>query len=295
MRKAMHLKLALVLLPALIAGCAGQFAKVAKPAQPLLEGVRIVGNRICGSQASTAAPATYNFDCPSLPTTAPSGWRLTPATQPAAASSPRARANRVVVVNASGPPSTEIDVELVRGGTQLNLPLEASPSGTAVAPGEVAASRQVGITTYDEAGRRMWLIEIVVSSCADARHLQIFNRAAKEAERSKPLEVYLLRDSAELLCVGQSGPNPASHAGIGDPINPRAAGGCRGGGTGKAFQFCETCPAVPSAALGVYAAGNYCSWDEVLEVYGYAEKDSVRARHCTLSQVGSREACEGRQ
>jgi hypothetical protein len=290
-----RLDLLLVLLLALCAGCAGQAAKVAKPAQPALESVRLAGNRICGSQASTAAPSTYTFECPPLPATAPSGWRLTPATQPAEGNPARVRANRTAVINVSGPLSTELDVELVRGGTQLNLPLETTRSGTAGVPGEVAASRQVGLTTFDEGGKRMWLIEVVVSSCADARHLQIFNRTAKEAERSKPLEVYLLRDPADQVCVGQSGPNPAIHAGIGDPINPRAAGGCAGGGTGKAFQFCETCPELQPAALSVYATGNYCSWDEVLEVYGYAGKDSMRAQLCKLSQVGSREVCEGRQ
>lgn len=285
---------ATILAAAALAGCAATSnPRPAKPALPVLESVRIAGARICGSQTSTAAASTFNFECPDLPASVPSGWRLTPGWETATDKAGRARSNRTVVLNVSGPLATEIDVELVRGGTQLNLPLDQVASGNPGRPGEVAADRQVGVATFDEARKRMWIVEVTVSTCADSRHLRIYNRAARDPERSAPLDVYLVRDPAEQVCIGQAGANPATRAGIGDPANPRVAGGCAGGGTGKPFQICETCPALQPPVLSVYSAGQYCDWEEVLSVYGYGEGTS-RSQFCRLSQVGSREACEGK-
>jgi len=277
-----------------VAGCAGLARDSGSPAQPVLESVRITGSRMCGSHASTATASTFSFSCPDLPTRMPSGWKLTPGWEAATDKAGRARANRTVVLNVSTPLATEIDVELVRGGTQLNLPLEAVNPVATGSPGDVAATGQVGVTGFDESARRMWMIEVVVSTCADSRHLQVFNRAARHSERSAPLDVYLVRDVAEQVCIGQAGTNPATRAGVGDPVNPRAPGGCPGGGTGKAFDICESCPSLPPEGLRIHASGIYCGWDEVLQVYGYSGENALRARICTLSQVGSREACEGR-
>jgi len=290
----MHIaRCATVMLLALLAGCAGSPGKAPKSRELALESVRMTGKRICGSLGSTTTASTFSFECPPLPTAVPTGWLLSPAWESPAGNPQRVRANRTAVINVSGPGATEIDVELVRGDAQLNLPLEPSERG-AGAPGEVSASRQFGVTTVDDGKRKLWMIEVTVSTCAESRHLQIFRRTPKELERSKPLDVYLVRDAGELLCVGQADANPAMRAGVGDPANPRAAGGCAGGGTGKPFQICESCPGLPPRGLSVYATEKYCSWDEVQQAYGYSGETPSRAQLCKLSQVGSREACEGK-
>lgn len=268
--------------------------RVPKPHQPMLESVRFAGSRICGSTASTAAGSIFTFNCPALPTTEPSGWLLTPAYAASVLAPQRLHANRSAVIRVSGPPLTEMDVELVRAGGQLNLPLTQVEPNASGAPGEVSASRQVGVTTIDDGRKKSWLIGVNVSSCADSRHIQIFNRSSNREERSPPLSVYLVRDPNEAICVGQSGPNPAARAGVGEPINPRPEGGCPGGGTGKLFQTCETCPSLHPPALSFYSAGSYCSWEEVLAVYGYAGESAVKPRICELTQTSSKEACEGK-
>ena len=260
----------------------------------MLESVRLTGERLCGDRAATATGAAPAFECPQLPSPLPSAWLLTPPWETTDAAPPRMRANRTAVINASGPEATEIDVELVRGDGQLNLPLEPVTPATAGSPGEVAASGQVGVTAFDQGGRRMWMVEVLVSTCADSRHLQIFNRSTRSTERSVPLDVFLVRDPAGRLCIASSETNGGPGTGLGDPVNLRPQGGCAGGGTGKEFRACETCPSLGPRGLSVYFAGRYCTWEEVLEVHGYAGKGTVRPQLCRLSQVGSREACEGR-
>lgn len=278
----MRTAFALLMVVVAVSGCAGA-ARHSAPAQPVLESVRILGTRICGNApAGTAA----TLPCPELPASVATAWRLSPGWE--TRDQGRLRANRTVVLNVSGPLATEIDVELARGPDQLNRPLQAINPVAAGSPGEVAATGQVGITTFDEATRRNWIIEVVVSTCADLRHLQIFNRAARASGRSAPLDVYLVRDPDTRVCIGATG------VGIGDPATPRPPGGCAGGGTGKAFEVCETCPSVHPRGLSIHASGSYCSWEQVLQAYGYDDENSVRARSCRLSQVGSREACEGR-
>lgn len=286
-----------VLVAALLAACAGpapSAIKVPKPDQPMLESVRLTGGRICGSTASTSTGSTYTFICAALPTREPSGWLLTPAYVPSVLAPQRLHANRTAVISISAPPLTEVDIELVRAGGQLNLPLVQVEPNSSGAPGEVSVSRQVGVTTIDDARKKSWLIEVNISSCADSRHIQIFNRSSNREERSNPLSVYLVRDPNEQICVGQSGPNPAARAGVGEPINPRPEGGCPGGGTGKLFQTCESCASLHPPELNFYSAGSYCSWEEVLAVYGYTGEAVVKPQICKLAQTSSREACEGK-
>jgi len=287
-----------IAVPALLAAaCAGSGqspGKVPRADQPVLESVRLTGNRICGSTASTSTASTYTFNCPPLPTIEASGWLMTPAYAPSALNPQRLHANRTAVINVSGPPLTELDVELVRGAGQLNLPLiQVEPNATG-APGEVSASRQVGVTTIDGGKRKTWLVEVNVSSCADSRQIQFFNRSSRSEVRSDPLSVYLVRDPTQAICVGQTGPNPAARPGVGEPINPRPQGGCPGGGTGKLFQVCETCASLHPPELSFHSAGTYCSWDEVLAVYGYTGEGVVKPQICKLAQVSSKEACEGK-
>jgi hypothetical protein len=280
---------------ALLAACAGtgqSGGKVPRADQPRLESVRLTGNRLCGSPAS-GTPA-YTFNCPPLPTVAASGWLMTPAYAPSALAPRRLHANRTAVIIVSAPPLTELDIELVRGAGQLNLPLAQVESDAIGMPGEVAASREVGVTTIDDSNRKMWLVEVNVSSCADSRQLQFFNRSSRSETRSQPLSVYLVRDPSQVLCVGRSGPNAPAPAGLGEPIHPRPQGGCPGGGTGKLFQVCENCATLHPPSLSFHSAGTYCSWEEVLAVYGYTGASAVKPQVCKLTQVSSKEACEGK-
>jgi len=288
---------AIAIVAFLAAGCAGSGTgggKAPKPMQPLLEGVRLTGNRICGSIASTAGASTFTFPCPPLPTREPSGWLMTPSYVPSVLSPQRLHANRTAVINVSGPPMTELDVELVRAEGQLNLPLVQVEPNAVGAPGEVSVSRQVAVTAIDDGRKKTWLIEVNVSSCADSRQIQLFNRSNGRETRSNPLSVYLVRDPGEEICVGQSGPNPAARAGVGEPINPRPEGGCPGGGTGKLFQVCESCASLHPQQLSFYSAGTYCSWEEVLAVYGYTGTGVIKPQICKLTQTSSKEACEGK-
>jgi hypothetical protein len=283
----------------LASACAGtgtgpSGVKAPRADQPRLESVRLTGNRMCGSTASTAGASTYTFNCPPLPTIEASGWLMSPAYAPSALGPQRLHANRTAVINVSAPPLTELDIELVRGGGQLNLPLTQVEPNAIGAPGEVSASRQVGVTTIDDGRKKTWLVEVNVSSCADSRELQFFNRSTRSETRSNPLSVYLVRDPGEEICVGQSGPNPAARAGVGEPINPRPEGGCPGGGTGKLFQVCESCASLHPQQLSFYSAGTYCSWEEVLAVYGYTGTGVIKPQICKLTQTSSKEACEGK-
>lgn len=277
---------------ALLGACAGSGGRIPEPAHPTLESVRITGKRICGDPASATAVAA----CPALPAQGPTEWRLSPLFSPSIADPKRLHANRVAVINVSTPGNSELDVELVRGEGQRNLPLErVEPDFASGIPGEVAASRQVGVTVVDDGGKRLWMVEVVVSTCADARRLRFFNRTARDDERSLPLDVTLVRDRTEQACIDQPGANPALRPGVGDPAGTRAPGGCGGsGGTGKTFLICETCPSLLPAQAGVFSAGRYCDWNEVLSAYGYTGDGAAKRQSCSISQVSSREACEGK-
>lgn len=277
---------------ALLGACAGSGGRIPDPVHPTLESVRITGKRTCDAPGASAAVAA----CPALPAQGPTEWRLSPLFSPSVADPKRLHANRVAVINVSAPGKAELDVELVRGEGQRNLPLElVEPDFAAGIPGEVVASRQVGVTVIDDGERRLWMVEVVVSTCAGARHLRFFNRAARDAERSLPLDVTLVRDAGEQACIGQPGPKSTIRPGVGDPVGTRAPGGCGGsGGTGRLFQICESCPSLLPVPLSVFSSGRYCDWNEALEAYGHSGKDADRPRTCKLSQVGSREACEGK-
>lgn len=277
---------------ALLGACAGSAGRIPDPVHPTLESVRLTGKRLCDGPGASAAVAA----CPALPARGPTAWRLSPLFSASLADSKRLHANRVAVINVSAPGRTELDVELVRGEGQRNLPLElVEPDFASGVPGEVAASRQVGVTVVDDGGKRLWMVEVVVSTCADARHLRFFNRTARDSDRSLPLDVTLVRDPAEQACIDQPGANPLMRPGVGEPVNARAPGGCAGeGGTGKTFLTCETCPSLLPVQAGVFSAGRYCDWNEVLSAYGYTGEGAVKRQSCRISQVGSREACEGK-
>lgn len=288
----MHSRLAACIVALVLGACASPGLRVQDPLQPQLEGVRLAGHRMCGPASS--APS---FACPELPTRQPSGWRLTPPYGPSPVGGKRLLANRRVVVNVSTPAGAELDLELARDEGRLPLAVKLVPADPAQGiPGEVEATGEAGVAVIEEGARTRWLVEVVVSTCARTRHLRFFGRAAKEAERSPPLDVTLAREASERLCVDAPGRSADARPGIGEPVNARPEAGCAGsGGTGQVFATCETCPALHPPQLGIFSAGRYCNWEEALAAYGYTGEGSVKPLLCRLSQVGSREACEGHQ
>ena len=277
----------LLLALALLGACAGPGLKVQDPLQPMLENVRVTGGRDC-KRGGTG--------CPDLPTREPTAWKLTPAYTVSVADPKRRHANRTVAINVSTPVKAALEAELVRAEGQLPLAVQlVEPDAVAGIPGEVGFTAQAAMTVIEEGKKKLWLIEVVVSTCADVRKLRFYGRATKEGERSPPLEVALVRAPSDRTCVGQSDANPAIRAGVGDPVNPRATDACAGsGGTGTLFQICESCATASNPGMVVYSTGRYCNWQEVQAVYGYADTLTSRAQACKLSQVSSRESCEGK-
>src|SRR5262245_39977655 len=99
MRRLLHFLLTISL--ALLAACAGPGLRIQDPLQPVLEGVRLTGHRVC-------ADATHGFACPELPARVPSGWMLTPVQVPSTADAKRLHVNRTVTINISTPPKAEL-------------------------------------------------------------------------------------------------------------------------------------------------------------------------------------------
>lgn len=275
--------------------CTPGSVKTPAASQPVLEGVRLVGRQICGPL--TTPTATYAFTCAPLPTTTPSGWLMTPGWVGSSANPQRLHSNRTVVITVSTPSLTDIEVELAGlGGGNVSVPLAQVDANRPGNPGEVSGARQVGVSNQDDGIRKTWQIEVQVSTCADSRQLHIFNRSSGSTTRSAPLEVQIVRDPNEETCVGSgSGPWYASSggSGVGTPTSPKPPGPCAGGSQPRLFQVCEACGQPPSPQLNNYSAGEYCDWNEVRAVYGYSGPATVKPATCTLTQVASREACEG--
>jgi len=134
--------------------------------------------------------------------------------------------------------------------------------------------------------------------CADFRTLHIFNRkGGANAARSPALVVSLLRASDETACSGSGGGIGLAVAGTkgngpGDPMNPKP-GPCPRGAQERLFQVCENCANLHPPEFDVYSAADYCSWQDVLAVYGYSGPATTKPQVCTIRQVQSREECEG--
>jgi hypothetical protein len=261
--------------------------------QPRLEDVRLVGRRICTNL--TSGGKTFIFPCPPLPTFLASGWVLSPPWTPSTTDPTHQHLNRVVQVTVSGPSLTEIDVELVRVTSAPNLALASVDPNLPGKPGEVAGAREVGVVAQDNGNGKTWKIDVSVSGCADFREIQIFNRSG--STRSVPLNVSLVRDPAEEVCVGgASGPMWASVSGgpgPGTPVNPKPTGPCPGGAAEKLFHVCENCANLHPASLNVYTGFMACSWSDVLAVFGHTGPAATKPQICTIQQVASRAACEG--
>ncbi len=214
------------------------------PRTPQLVDVRLVGQRVCWP--FTTQGQTFTFVCPALPTAVSSGWQITPARTPSVADPTTSHPNRTAVLTISGPSLTEIDVEMVLSeGTGHNKLLKPVDPTRPPGPGEVYATSQVGVSASDTGNGKTWTVTVVVSTCADYRHVQIFDRSGSPASRSAPLDVYLLRDENDVYCAGvafdPSFGEIVGRPGPGDPVRPPPSGPCPGGSPRQVFGVCENC------------------------------------------------------
>jgi hypothetical protein len=290
-------RVGLAVLSACAAGCPGGGVQTPAPVQPKLEGVRLVGGQVCAP--FTTGGSTFTFTCPGLPTIESTGWQLTPLWVPSTSNPQRQRVNRTVVLTVSGPSLTEVDVELQRAGGGANFPLTAVDANLPGRPREVGATKEVGVRATDDGTRKTWQIDVNVSTCAEFRTLSILNRSSASPSRSNPLTVTLLRSSDETSCALPGGGPFLAYstagskgAGPGDPVNA-PPGPCAGGASERLFHVCENCANLHPPELNVYSAGDYCSWQDVLAVYGYSGPATTKPQLCTIRQVQRREECEG--
>ena len=280
---------------ALVVACFGLVGcqqKIPAATQPKLEGVRLVGRQLCGNL--TTGGQTFSFACTPLPTIGDTGWVLSPPYTPSIADPNRQHLNKTVTVTVSAPSLTEIDVELVRLGGAANAKLTAVDPNLPGKPGEVAASKEVGVVSQDSGNGKTWNIDVNISGCADFREIQIFNRSNNA--RSNPVSVWLLRDPAEEVCVGGGGGGVffGTSGGTGHgQTNPKPTGPCAGGAAEQLFNVCENCGSPHDPKLNVYTGFSACNWNDVLAVFGYTGPASTKAQICTIQQVASRAACEG--
>ncbi len=277
------------------AACQPGAVHVPQPQQPTLQAVRLVGNRVCGSITDSAG-TQFSFTCPPLPTVENSGWELTPIWAPSLSAPGKQHPNRNAVITVSAPTLTDIDVELARQGGAPNILMTQYDSSVPSNPGlpeEIAESHKVGVSATDDGTKKTWQVTVTISTCADYRNIQIFNKSSASPGRSNPLSVFLIRDPdpAQQACIGAPGTGLAK-SGPGDPTSTPQTGACTGGGSRTLFQMCENCAATHPAAQNVYTEGLYCSWQEVLQTYGYNDP-AGKSQVCTLNQVASRDACEG--
>jgi hypothetical protein len=248
------------------------------PNVPTLLGVSLVGSRVCGPLTVGSLPSqkrSFRFDCRD---TLQSGWRLTPATIPTSTNPPRTRLNRNAVIRLRTPTLTELDfwLELPRDHEQRAL--KAVNPRVPGKPGEVFFTQEVGVTKVDDAYIKTWAVEVIVSGCADVRHLRIFARTRTGA-RSGPLNVYLLRHPDEKQCFTGGGAAYGITGEVSGPGDPPTAG-C----TPRLFHVCESCSIGNEPELNVYVGYTACSWNEVMAVFTRPT--------CRIKQVSGREACE---
>jgi hypothetical protein len=261
----------------------------------MLEGVRLVGNRVCGNITSWNG-TQLSFTCPPLPTVENSGWELTPLMGPPRTPGGQPIWNRTAVITVSAPTLTDIDVELARTGNAPNILMTqydtTNPSWPGL-PEEIAASHEVGVGASDNGTKKTWQVTVTISTCADYRNIQIFDKSSASPGRSNPLSVFLIRDPdpAQEACGSWAG-GGSTKGGPGDPTSPIPTGACPGGGSRTVFRMCENCAVNHPAAQNIYNEGLYCSWQEVLATYGYNDPTG-KPQVCTLTQVPNREACEG--
>jgi hypothetical protein len=265
------------------------------PRPPQLVAMKVVGQQVCGQLTSQGLP--YAFTCNGLPSTVPSGWQFTPVWVPSAADPTRKHLNRMAILTASGGSGTELDVEYVVNAGNPNTNRMLTPVAPPKEPNEVAIAKEVGVSASDDGTTRTWTVSVNVSPCADMRHIQLFDRAGTPPVRKGPLDVYFFRDPADEDCSGggsYTGPGVYTlRTGPGDPTRDSPTGPCPGNAPRTLFNVCENCAFGHPQDANSWTGYEACSWQEVLDVFGYMGAGVTKPQICTIRQAPSREDCIG--
>jgi hypothetical protein len=294
-RIALH---ALVVLPllGLLAACPGPTIDLPPPETPRLEAVNLLGQRVCGP--FEAGSTIGDFDCDPLPTTAWTGWQLTPLRKPHPTNPDWSIPNRGIVFTISTPSLTSIEVAYrASSGTRYVLS-QVSPGPGRPQMLHAAPGGEVEVAAADDGVRKTWTIAANTNPCQEKMQLEVVN--VSEGTRSDTLTIHVLRAPAETLCV--SSPPVANvpstfgtfestgGTAMGTPIGP-APGPCSGGAQRTMFQFCLRCPT--SGTTWVQSVGiEACSLADARAHAGYGPGGVNTGNGCTLSQTGGAQ-CEG--
>lgn len=131
-----------------LTGCPTPVVKNVSTAQPKLVSVGVLGHQICGTFV-TGDRRQWNYTCPPLPTTEPTGWQLTPLYNA------YQRANHGAIVHVETPSFTELDISFaprdrawpvkqIRSGKGSPAPLNSSDTG------------EVEVDAQDDGSRKIW-------------------------------------------------------------------------------------------------------------------------------------------
>jgi hypothetical protein len=280
------------------AGCPPTPGAGPTPAMPMLVNMKVVGQQVCGQYTSQALP--YAFTCNGLPSTVPSGWQMTPVRVPSVADPTRSHTNRIAILTVSGGSGTELDVEYVvnAGNPNTNRLLTQVDPNQPPGPGEVAIKKQVGVSAADDGTTKTWTVSVNISTCVEMRHIQLFDRAGNPPVRKGPLDVYFFRDPADEDCSGGGTYSPPGgvftlRTGPGDQTKDSPSGPCPGNAPRTLFNVCQNCAFGHPQDANEWTGYEGCSWNEVLDVFGYTGAAATKPQICTIRQAASREDCEG--
>ena len=280
---------ALVALPflALLAACDGRIIETPPPEKPRLEAVNLLGQRVCGP--FEAGGTIGDFDCDALPTSAWTGWQLTPLKKPHPTNPNWSITNRGIVFTVSTPSLTSIEVAY-RASSGARYVLAQVPPGPGHPRMLQAGPGEVEVAAADDGVRKTWTIAADTNPCQEKTQLEVVD--LRDGTRSDTLTIHVLRAPDETQCIqsastGGSGVGPvfgtfASGGGtaMGTPTGP-PPGPCSGGAQRTMFQFCLRCPT--SGTTWVQPVGiEACSLDDARAHTGYGPGGVNSGNGCTL-------------
>lgn len=253
------------------------------PETPRLEAVHLLGQRVCGQ--FEAAGSQFTFDCDPLPTSAHTGWQLTPLRKPHPANANWSIPNRGIVFTVSTPSLTSIEISELGARTRRVLRQVAPGPGQPQMLEGMQGNAEVAAT--DDGTRKTWTIAVQTSACRAKTELAIVN--ISNGTRSDTLPIHVVRADDETVCFYGPGTGtidgPVIGTSPGTPPTPPPTGACPGNTSRTMFEFCERC--TNSGTSWVFYKGiESCSVAD-------ARAQANPAPGCTLSQVSSRAQCEG--
>ena len=285
---------ALVALPflALLAACDGRTIDTPPAQTPRLEAVNLTGQRVCGP--FEAGGSIIDLACDPLPTSAGTGWQLTPLRKPHPVNPNWSLSNRGIVFTVSTPSLTSIEVAY-RASSGTRYVLSQVPPGPGHPQMLQAGPGEVEVAAADDGVRKTWTIAAQTNPCLGKMELEVVD--ISQGTRSDTLPIHVLRAADETQCiqsppVGGGGVGPVfgtestgGGTAMGSPTGP-APGPCSGGTQRTMFLFCLRCPT--SGTTWVQPVGyEACSVDDARAHAGYGPGGVNSGNGCTLIHTGS--------